>query len=69
MALKKLKPQNEDRVDWEISVTNALCERLDCSYSDASGILGAHADLIDRLYTAGTTPADAAVQLDAVDAA
>ncbi|MGJ7523422.1 hypothetical protein ACSFA0_23280 [Variovorax sp. LT1P1] len=47
----------------------ALERSFDRFHSDASGILGAQADLVDRLYTAGATPADAAAQLDAVDAA
>lgn len=63
MSFKKIVPQSEDRVDWEIEVANALCDAIDCDYGDATGIMEVHSDLIDGLYAAGTKPEEAAAKV------
>lgn len=65
--LALMKPQSPARVQWETSVTERLCELLGCDYGDASGVLDAHASLVDELFSGGSRPDSAASVLVNID--
>lgn len=57
----------QSRADWQTAVTEALADSLEIPYSDADGVLEAHAGLLDEQYSKGAAPEDVAKMIEGMD--
>jgi hypothetical protein len=48
--MNKLKPISEERIQWEVQVTELLALRLKCDYGDAAGVVEAQQTKLDESW-------------------
>lgn len=63
MSLRPITPQSPARIEWEQAVCLAIEHKIECTTSDAQGIMDAQADRVDSLYLLRTVADIAAIKL------